>query len=101
MSAVPCSTSCQRTPPAQLRAGPGIARVEQQADASLGDLAAQRQQRRTDADPRSGRLALTGVVVLPALGDLLDVVATRRRPRRELADRQHLAPRSREARITH
>ncbi len=42
------------------------------------------------ADPAAGRLALAAVVVLAAVGDLVDVVAPRTGPRGELADRKHL-----------
>src|SRR5437763_17214607 len=68
----------ERSP--QLSARPGVTPVEQQTDSPFGDLAAQRQRRRTAPHPRPGSLTLAGVVVPAALRDLLDVVAPRRWP---------------------
>lgn len=58
------------------------------------DLTAQAELARRRADPAPGRLAGTGVVVLDALGDGLEVVV--RLALAELPDREHMTTESRE-----
>ena len=58
------------------------------------DLAAPLQQPCPDADPAAGLLTLTGVVVLAAPCDLIEVVRRRGRPGQDLPDAQHRRHRS-------
>jgi hypothetical protein len=71
---------------AKLRTGRRITPAQETLDAAFVHLAPETEHPGPGAEPCAGGLALAGVVVLAALRDLLDVVATRRRSRPELAD---------------
>src|SRR4029079_109456 len=76
-----------------------IAALEQARESLLADPALQPKPGRSRPHPHARGLALTGVVVLAALRDLIDVVAASARTSDELADRHHPAPQAAETAV--
>jgi len=81
--------------PAQLASIDRVAGLQQPRQAVVVDLAVDPEGDAGAAGPLPGCFALTGVVVLAAMGDLFEVVALRLIAGRELPHREH-APMSRE-----
>ena len=80
-------TGLERT--AEDLTGPGVLTGEHPQQLLILDLAVEPKPAAAGADPAAGRFPLTGVVVLPALRHLVDVVAPRIGARSELSNREH------------